>query len=113
MATGEGKPLEITKNGEDFEELIEYPVDFSVYERGYDDAGCLAIVDDDQIFLAGRRGDGGDQVDNAWMFSKNTMVGETCQALCHVTIMLLSALRHWVEKRLWLLVGTAMAGAKS
>ena len=44
-----GLPLEVTKNGEDFEELAAYPNPDVV--TGH--AGCLVMIDDNQLLLAG------------------------------------------------------------
>ena len=44
-----GLPLEVTSNGEEFQELAAYPNPDVV--TGH--AGCLVIIDDNQLLLAG------------------------------------------------------------
>ena len=67
-----GQPLEVSKNGADFELLAEYPNAGVLPDPSGRDSGCLVIIDDNQIFLAGGGGYGGYRSDRAFMFNKES-----------------------------------------
>ena len=67
-----GQPLEVSKNGADFELLAEYPNAGVLPDPSGRDSGCLVIIDDNQIFLAGGERQGMVNSDQAFMFNKES-----------------------------------------
>ena len=60
-------PLELTQDGIDFELHADYP-NPDVVDNGYSDSGCLVILDEKNLFLAGgTKGSG-----RAYIYNKDT-----------------------------------------